>query len=50
VAAVGLADEGLSRRGFQGRIEGADDVVDGRGRLFRVNRAVGAVSANSVPI
>jgi hypothetical protein len=50
VAAVGLADEGLSRRGLQGRIEGADDFVDGRGRLFRVNRAVGAVSANSVPI
>jgi hypothetical protein len=47
VAAIGLANEGLGRGGLQGRIESADDVVDGRGRLFRVNGAVDAVSANS---
>jgi hypothetical protein len=47
VAAIGLANEGLGRGGLQGRIEGANDVVDGRGRLFRVNGAVDAVSTSS---
>lgn len=40
VAAIGLADEWLGRRGQQRGKEGAQDVIDGRGRLFCVDRTV----------
>jgi hypothetical protein len=40
VAAIGLANIRLGGRGDQGRIEGAQDVVDGSRCLFRVNGSV----------
>lgn len=40
MAAVGLANKRLGRRGEKGREEGAEDVIDGRGCLFGVDGSV----------
>lgn len=38
MAAIGLADEGLSGLGLEWRIQRSNDIVDGRGCLLGVDR------------